>query len=311
MDGQTFLKEHISIGGQLFLPYAALPESMWEKLAVRTPLHLKVFTPDLLNNDFFLLFEKETGLYWLITSLQSRQSLPRRGVSFDGLQKLGLPAALEQLPKPEECVDISANPVAIALAADLHFKPGPAIMGRFPMGHDQQSKESQRDASEAATATILNWAEREWNTLENSRIFLSHKGVNKPLVEKIDAALRQIGLKTWLDKYDLPVGEALVRNVDDAFASCRAAVFFITGDYVDAGVIRLEIDRARNDSITRSTPLKIIPLVLRQYGGTDANVPEPLRILKWETVDDIDILPTIIRSIPSDLQSMIKYTVTR
>ena len=71
------------------------------------------------------------------------------------------------------------------------------------------------------------------HVVEKSRIFLSHKGANKPLIEKVDQALRLLGLKTWFDRDDLAAGDSLLRGVDNAFAECSAAVFFLSGQFVD------------------------------------------------------------------------------
>jgi hypothetical protein len=38
--------------------------------------------------------------------------------------------------------------------------------------------------------------------------------------------------------------DSLLRGVDNAFAECSAAVFFLSGQFVDNGVIRREVDRA-------------------------------------------------------------------
>lgn len=155
------------------------------------------------------------------------------------------------------------------------------------------------------------WAEGRRLQVENSRIFLSHKGVNKPFVEKVDAALRLLGLKTWFDKDDLAAGDTLVRGVDNAFAGCAAAVFFISGDYVDAGVIANEIDRAIHEAAIRDVGFRIIPLVLKQHGGTDERVPAPLTTLVWKTVDDIEVLPVILRSLPPEVQAMVSYSAPK
>ncbi|WP_196806542.1 toll/interleukin-1 receptor domain-containing protein [Methylobacter luteus] len=143
--------------------------------------------------------------------------------------------------------------------------------------------------------------------MENSSIFLSHKGINKPLVEKIDRALRLLNLKTWFDRDDLAASDTLVRGIDNAFAGCAAAVFFISGEYVDAGVIRKEIDRAIHEAAMRSDSFRVIPLVLAQHGGSDAHVPAPLQTLVWKTIDDVEIVPTILRALPATGQGLIQY----
>jgi hypothetical protein len=115
-------------------------------------------------------------------------------------------------------------------------------------------------------------------------------------------------LKTWLDRDDLPTGKPLLRTIDAAFAECKAAVFFISERYVDAGVIAREIDKANHESATRPDGFSIIPLVLAQHGGTDDKVPKQLRTMTWKTVEDVDIVPTILKALPPALQNLVRYT---
>ncbi len=98
-----------------------------------------------------------------------------------------------------------------------------------------------------------------------------------------------------------------MRGVDNAFAGCAAAVFFISSDYVDSGVIKKEIDRAIHEAAMRNDSFRIIQLVLSQHGGRDEHVPAPLRTLVWKTVDDLDIIPTILRALPISVQGQIRY----
>ena len=76
---------------------------------------------------------------------------------------------------------------------------------------------------------------------------------------------------------------------------------------MDAGVIGKEIDRAIHEAAMRGESFRVIPLVLAQHGGTDSNVPTPLQTLVWKTVDDVEIVPTILRALPSAVQGLIRY----
>jgi hypothetical protein len=117
-----------------------------------------------------------------------------------------------------------------------------------------------------------------------------------------------LGLKTWFDRDDLAAGETLVRSIDNAFAECSAAVFFLSGQFADAGVIRREIDRAIHEHALRADGFRVIPIVLAQHGGSDDKVPAALNTLAWKTVDDIDIVPTILKALPESVKAQIKYT---
>ena len=107
---------------------------------------------------------------------------------------------------------------------------------------------------------------------------------------------------------DLAAGDALVRGVDNAFVGCSAAVFFLSGQFADAGVIQREIDRAIHEQAMRPDGFRIIPIVLAQHDGSDDKVPAPLKTLVWKTVDDIDVVPTILKALPESVKAQIKYT---
>jgi hypothetical protein len=190
----------------------------------------------------------------------------------------------------------------------LGFAPGFAAAGIYPARAYTADAEAMKEVAGREVALLMQrWAEERRKVVENSRIFLSHRGVNKPFVEKIDQALRLMNLKTWFDQDDLAAGDTLVRGVDNAFAGCAAAVFFISGEYVDAGVIGKEIDRALHEAAMRPNGFRIIPLVLAQHGGSDDRVPAPLKTLVWKTVDDVDVLPTILRALPKAIQGLVRY----
>lgn len=311
MDGLRFVRgDYLRVRDGIFLPSATIAEQIWVHLVEHTPNSLQRYVPDLMKSDFFFGYDQEHSFFAIFISKGCRRQLPTWG-SDKAFFKQYLEKGMKILEEGQECIEITGTPLANTYFQKLDFDPGPAIMCRFPFGYDENSKKEQLRLTFLAAQIVWAWAERERVALENSKIFLSHKGVNKPLVQRIDHALTMLNLRPWLDKHDLPVGDPLVRGVDQAFADCAAAVFFISGEYVDQGVIAQEIDRALHESALRPSGFKIIPLVLRQHGGADHNVPAPLQKLKWETVDDIDILPTILRSLPAPVQSLIKYAPVR
>jgi hypothetical protein len=205
--------------------------------------------------------------------------------------------------------DLSGNEFVLQAFIQLGFTPGFAATGSFPgESYSEEAKKAKVLAGEKVAELIMGWAHERKRQMDNSKIFLSHKGVNKPLVEKIDRALRQLSLTTWFDRDDLAAGDPLVRGVDNAFATCSAAVFFISSEYVDDGVIAREVDRAITEQAMRKGGFRIIPLVLSQHGGSDDRVPGPLQTLTWKTVEDSEIVPAILRAIPSSIQGLIRYS---
>ncbi len=311
MYGLRFVRgDHLSVGAGVFLPSAAIPDLIWKHLTEATPKHLRAYTPDLLNSDFVYVYDEDAGVFGLFIARERSAALPVWGGILDFFQPHHA-AGICFIADGEDAREITGLRLANEVFAAYDFSPGPALIGRFPKGYGDEIAAEQLRLTKAAAEVIWSWAERERIAVEQAGVFLSHRGVNKPLVEKIDQGLRLLNLKSWLDKHDLQVGAPLVRAVDDAFSGCAAAVFFISGDYNDAGVIAAEIDRALHESAARPDGFRIIPLVLRQHGGTDEKVPAPLRKLKWEVVDDIEILPTILRSLSPRIQQTVKIVNAR
>lgn len=312
MEGIQFVREtHLSIAEGCYLPRADLlghVQARLHELIFQHP-ELKPYVPNLLEVDLFISWDEDKFL--LLVSPERRAQLPTRG-----METKHLPAQRESgrdaFHNVIGCVDVSNSESVRQSFAQLGFAPGFAAMGSYPAGsYTDEAKREKIAAANAVATHIQNWAKARLHTMETSKIFLSHKGIDKPLVEEIDRALRLLNLKTWFDRDDLNAGDTLVRGVDQAFAKCSAAVFFISKEYVDTGVIRHEISRALHEATIRGDSFQIIPLVLRQHGGSDGHVPAPLQTLVWKTVDDVQIVPTILKALPVHVQAQIAYAAPK
>jgi hypothetical protein len=298
---------HLVIGAGCPAPHVELLSGIASKLhwlVYKNP-ELKPFVPDLLGTDLCVQWYNDNFILWI--SPEMRAWVPTRGMTMEPM------AALQSALSDHEVTDwgfseISEMAEAVAFFLKSGFTPGFASMGHYPISVYTAEAAAKREQAVVTTVDLIEgWARRRRHIVENSKIFLSHKGINKAFVEKVDRALRMLGLKTWFDQDDLMAGDPLLRSVDGAFADCSAAVFFISGDYADAGVIAKEIDRALHENAVRSEGFKIVPLVLAQHGGTDQNVPAPLQTLVWKTVQDIDVVPSILRSLPKEVQGSVRY----
>jgi len=308
MEGIQFVREdHMSIAEGCYLPRADLLGYIQSRLHQISYSHpeLNQYIPNLLEVDLFITWHGD--IFILFVSPQKRAHLPTRGMETKHLPSI-LNVGQVHIQNPNEYVDISDSDKVKQSFAQLGFAAGFAAVGTFPAGsYTDEAKAAKNAAGEGVARLIQNWAQARRHDVENSRIFLSHKGINKPLVEKIDRTLQLLNLKTWFDRDDLAAGDVLVRGIDSAFAGCAAAVFFISSEYVDAGVISKEIDRANHEATMRGDSFRIIPLVLAQHGGNDDRVPASIKTLVWKTVDDVDIVPTILRGLPAAVQGLIRY----
>jgi hypothetical protein len=71
-----------------------------------------------------------------------------------------------------------------------------------------------------------------------TRIFLSHKSVDNPIVRRYYEALKQSGFMPWLDEPDMVAGTNLERGILQGFEESCSAVFFITENFTDENLQR-------------------------------------------------------------------------
>lgn len=131
------------------------------------------------------------------------------------------------------------------------------------------------------------------------KIFLSHKGVDKPLVRRFCKALKAIGFETWLDEDAMVAGTNLERGLIDGFHQSCAAVFFVTPHFKDEGFLATEINYAMIEKREKNDRFTIIMLVLEDGSGAAPQVPDPLRSYVWKTCKgELDGFVEIVRALP-------------
>lgn len=136
------------------------------------------------------------------------------------------------------------------------------------------------------------------------RIFLSHKGVDKPMVRNFFKTLKALGFDPWLDEDAMTSGTNLERGLLQGFKDSCAAVFFITKDYQDKGYLATEVEYALVEERNKGDKFKIITIVFKGKGGTPVEVPELLRTRVWKTPSTpLEALREIIKALPIELGS--------
>lgn len=312
MEGMRFVSErHIPLSEGCYLPrsiFLGQIQNMLHDLLLQNP-GLKDYIPDLINVDLFVFWDED--IFIIFISPEKKGHIPARGMDTKFLPTT-FGAERDIFNSTQELLDVSESPWIIEKFAQLNFTHGFAAAGVFKaLASNMDEKLASIQTANGVANLILNWARKRQQIMENSKIFLSHKGINKPLVKEIDKTLRILNLKTWFDIDDLKAGDPLISSIDQAFQQCSAAVFFISDDFKYDGVIKMEIELARYASTTREESFKIIPLVLTQHGGTDVNVPPALQTLTWKNVSDVQIVPTILSSLPISTQSQIAYNPSK
>ena len=130
------------------------------------------------------------------------------------------------------------------------------------------------------------------------KIFLSHKGADKPVVRDYRNTLELLGFDPWLDEDAMAAGTELERGLLRGFADSCAAVFFITPNYKDESYLASEVDYAIQEKRKKGDRFAIITLVLHEAGAA-AKVPDLLARYVWKTpATHLEGLREIIKALP-------------
>jgi hypothetical protein len=114
-------------------------------------------------------------------------------------------------------------------------------------------------------------------------VFLSHASEDKvSFAEPLSRELASLGIRPWLDKWEIRPGDSLVAKLFDEGIAAVDAVIVIVSKY-SAGKpwVRAELDAAMVRRITENT--RLIPVRL-----DGADMPAPLRILVWHDAERTD-----------------------
>ncbi|MCY7674920.1 toll/interleukin-1 receptor domain-containing protein [Bacillus safensis] len=131
------------------------------------------------------------------------------------------------------------------------------------------------------------------------KIFLSHKGIDKPVVREYHNLLKELGFKPWLDEDAMTAGEALHRALLKGMQDSCAAVFFVTPNYVDDGYLEQEIDYAISEKMNKRERFSIITLSLPNEQGKRGQISSMLKRYVWKTPDShLEGFREIIRALP-------------
>lgn len=140
--------------------------------------------------------------------------------------------------------------------------------------------------------------------VKNMKVFLSHKGANKPMVRRYKQTLELLGFDVWLDEDAMPAGTPLHRGILDGFKDSCAAIFFVTPDYKDEGFLETEVNYAITEKMEKGNKFAIITLVFEK-DGTMGEVPALLQPYVWKTpADDLEALREIIKALPIQVGSV-------
>jgi hypothetical protein len=133
------------------------------------------------------------------------------------------------------------------------------------------------------------------------RVFLSHKGVDKPKVREFKETLELLGFDPWLDEDAMYAGVELERAIAQGFKDSCAAVFFVTPNYRDEQYLATEVNYAIAEKRKKGEKFSIVTLVY-EANGAKGQVPDLLAPYVWkEPRNDLEAIRELIRALPVKL----------
>jgi HEAT repeat protein/tetratricopeptide (TPR) repeat protein len=75
-------------------------------------------------------------------------------------------------------------------------------------------------------------------------LFLSYRSSERDVAIRVATALRNAGVRVWMDQGDLATGQDWVARLEDRLNACTALVALLSPDYVGSGYCRRELKRA-------------------------------------------------------------------
>jgi hypothetical protein len=158
-----------------------------------------------------------------------------------------------------------------------------------------------------ATQTTVNFLFTYQDMIEaqSKKIFLSHKGIDKPIVRAYFNVLNTLGFDPWIDEDALVSGTELERGILKGFKDSCAAVFFITCNYIDENFLATEVNYAMAEKRAKKDRFAIIPIVLPEHQD-NFRIPALLDQFVWKKPQShLEVLQEIIKALPIKLGSPI------
>lgn len=131
-----------------------------------------------------------------------------------------------------------------------------------------------------------------------TKVFLSHKSDDKPMVRRYFNALKELGFDPWLDESTMVAGSNLEREIFRGFEESCAAVFFITDNFVDEKYLAAEVDYAIRQKRKKEKKFAIVTL---RY-SPDTPIPGLLTPYIYRDVtNDLQGFYEVLRALPIEL----------
>lgn len=106
-------------------------------------------------------------------------------------------------------------------------------------------------------------------------MFLSHSSYDKSIVISVALDLKERGINTWLDAFDILPGESIMSKINDGLEECSYALLFLSKYSVKSNWVTKEWETMLWDEINLGK-IKVIPIKLEE-----CEIPKLLQSKKY------------------------------
>lgn len=92
-------------------------------------------------------------------------------------------------------------------------------------------------------------------------IFLSHSHADKPFVNKLANRLRQVGVKVWIDKAEIKIGDSLIQKISEAIEEMDFVGAVLSRNSVKSHWVQKELELAMNKEINGKRVV-VLPIII-------------------------------------------------
>ena len=125
--------------------------------------------------------------------------------------------------------------------------------------------------------TLLNQIveQRYMNKPNGAKIFISHSSLDKPFAKMLCMDLEANGYASWLDEWDIKVGESIPERISDGLEEADFVIVILSGNAVSSKWVEREWQKKYWNEIQYNR-IYVLPLLLK-----DCKIPELLKTKKY------------------------------
>jgi nucleoside phosphorylase len=112
-------------------------------------------------------------------------------------------------------------------------------------------------------------------------VFISYSSEDREFADRIKTAVRQKGLRVWIDKEQIVAGDLFVGNIEEGLEKSASIAILISPDSIESGWVRQESLRAISLSVRTKGEVSVIPVLVGK-----ATVPGLLANRSWVDFQD-------------------------